>query len=43
MDIAYLAELETRVRADWGHLSIQVTASGVRCIGQPGQPMSERV
>jgi hypothetical protein len=33
MRMDYLAELEARVRADWGHLSTQVTASGVRCVG----------
>jgi len=37
MRIAYLAELEARVIADWGHLSTQVTASGVRCVGHVPQ------
>jgi hypothetical protein len=33
MRTSYFAELEARVRADWEHLSTQVTPSGVRCVG----------
>jgi hypothetical protein len=37
MRTEYFAELEARVRADWAHLSTQVTASGVRCYGHVPQ------
>jgi len=37
MRVGYFAELEAGVTADWGHLSTQVTASGVRCVGHVPQ------
>ncbi len=35
--IDYLVALESRVAADWRHLSVRTTASGVRCVGHVPQ------
>jgi hypothetical protein len=35
--VGFFAELEARALADWGHLSTQVTASGVHCIAHVPQ------
>ena len=35
--IDYLSDLESRVTSDWRHLSVQRTASGVRCVGHVPQ------